>query len=221
MVFFGLVGPLNADDDNFVTRWLINHGWKTAWQDIDGGRIETTIGDDKGGMPKFLAQNLRWMRTRWRSNATALFRDRTVWTVQPWCVYAVYITSFVNFALFFDTGLMYSLWTATEGTRLGDRWMWMSALLLWILCSKIVKTAAYWRRHPRDLIYLPGCILFGYFHSLIKLYALFTFWNVAWGSRTLCDESVSRGHTKSTSSSIKCFGIHIYVTSRHHLGRQR
>ena len=25
---FGLVGPLNVDDDNFVTRWMINLGWE-------------------------------------------------------------------------------------------------------------------------------------------------------------------------------------------------
>lgn len=38
------------------------------------------------------------------------------------------------------------------------------------------------------MIYLPGCILFVYFHSLIKLWALFTFGDIAWGSRLLNDE---------------------------------
>lgn len=37
--FFGLVGPLNADDDNFVTRWMVNHGWKIRIQYSDGARI--------------------------------------------------------------------------------------------------------------------------------------------------------------------------------------
>ena len=32
---------------------------------------------------------------------------------------------------------------------------------------------------------LPGYILFGYFHSVIKVWALLTFWNVKWGSRVL------------------------------------
>ena len=39
-----------------------------------------------------------------------------------------------------------------------------------------------------DLLWLPACILFGYAHSLIKLWALVTFWDVGWGSRVL-DES--------------------------------
>ena len=30
---------------------------------------------------------------------------------------------------------------------------------------------------------LPGYILFGWFHSLIKLYALFTLWNISWSGR--------------------------------------
>ncbi len=58
MTFFELVGPLNADDDNFVTRWMFNHGWKTAWQDADDACIETTIGDDEGGFTKLMAQNV-------------------------------------------------------------------------------------------------------------------------------------------------------------------
>ena len=59
------------------------------------------------------------------------------------------------------------------------------ALLTWILLSKTVKTIPHFRRHPRDLVFLPGCILFGYVHSVMKLWALLTFWDVSWGSRAL------------------------------------
>ena len=34
-------------------------------------------------------------------------------------------------------------------------------------------------------MHLPGYILFGYFHSLIKLYALLTVWNISWSGREL------------------------------------
>jgi hypothetical protein len=38
----------------------------------------------------------------------------------------------------------------------------------------VVKLAGLLRRNPRDIIFLPVSILFGYFHGLIKLYALCT-----------------------------------------------
>ena len=65
------------------------------------------------------------------------------------------------------------------------RHAWLLALLLWILSSKVVKVAPYFAKHPRDLVHLPGYILFGYFHSLIKLYALLTVWNTSWSGREL------------------------------------
>jgi hypothetical protein len=63
-VFFGKVGPLNADDDKFHTRWLIDHGWKIKLQ----AGLESVMTTELGEWPKFNEQVLRWMRTTWRSN---------------------------------------------------------------------------------------------------------------------------------------------------------
>lgn len=67
---------LNADDDNFVTRWLVSHGWKTWIQYNRECELETTL--ENG--PKFLYQCSRWARSNWRSNWTSLVRERHVWT---------------------------------------------------------------------------------------------------------------------------------------------
>lgn len=196
--FFGLVGPLHVDDDNFITRWMVKHGWKIAFQHAPGACMETTLGE----YPKFLVQCLRWVRTTWRSNCTSLFIDRTVWRTQPWCVYAVYFSSFLNFALFYDCALFSTVWLATNQT--GEKFIEtrtaMILLGLWIFCSKIVKPFPLFWRNPRDLTYLPGYLLFGYYHSLIKLYALCTFYVTAWGSRPGVDRPLPRG---KTSASIK------------------
>lgn len=53
--FFGLVGPTNPDDDNFVTRWNVTKGNKLAFQNCEVSTIETTLGE----YPKFLIQCLR------------------------------------------------------------------------------------------------------------------------------------------------------------------
>lgn len=182
--FFDQFGPLNADDDNFITRWNVRHGYKIKIQYCRDACIETTLGT----FPKFLSQCLRWVRTTWRSNSASLFTDRTVWRSQPWCVYAVYLTSFVNFALFYDAALVYTLVNSKLGNEVPDA---LSYLLRWIFISKMVKLTPYFLREPQDLIMLPGYFLFAYFHSLIKLYAGLTFWETNWSGRNL--EAINSG----------------------------
>ena len=67
---------LNADDDNFVTRWLVSNQWKTWIQYNRECEIETTLENNI----KFLYQCSRWARSNWRSNYTSLFTERHVWT---------------------------------------------------------------------------------------------------------------------------------------------
>ena len=131
MFFFKLFGPLNADDGNFITRWLVARGWKIKVQYGEDAVIETPI----GVYPRFLSQCLRWVRTTWRSNSASLFTDRSVWRAQPWCAYAVYFSSFVNFALFYDALLMYTV------SQIGGSSP--AKYLAWILTSKLVKLVPY------------------------------------------------------------------------------
>lgn len=66
---------LNADDDNFITRWLVANKWKTWIQYNKETEIETTLENNT----KFLYQCSRWARSNWRSNYTSLFTERHVW----------------------------------------------------------------------------------------------------------------------------------------------
>lgn len=45
--------------------------------------------------------------------------------------------------------------------------------------TKVVKLVGLFRKNPGDIVYLPVSIAFGYFHGLIKLYALFTLKHVS------------------------------------------
>ena len=182
LFFFDQFGPLNADDDNFITRWEVKHGWDIKIQYTEDSMIETTLGT----YPKFLSQALRWVRTTWRSNSASLFSPANglvVWWKYPWCVYAVFLTSFTNFALFYDAAM---LWTLIKTTWFGEYgWDVVKLLAAWVFISKMVKPFPHFWRNPSDLLLLPGYILFGYLHSLIKLYAGLTFWVTAWGGRDL------------------------------------
>lgn len=66
---------LNADDDNFISRWLVSHGWENYMQYHPECEVQTTLEDN----PKFLKQCLRWARSNWRSNLTSLFTERYIW----------------------------------------------------------------------------------------------------------------------------------------------
>jgi hypothetical protein len=197
-IFFGKIGPLNADDDNFITRWYDGHGWKISFQDCEDARLETTIGT----YPKFLSQCLRWARTTWRSNPTVLLTERGMWMRHPWCIYAVYLTSFINFALFYDAALLYTLYKCDFGDAKTMVLLWG-----WILFHKLYKVLPYFSRYPEDLIYLPAYIAFIYCHSLIKLWAGVTFYELAWGSRVLEDHGAGDGReTFPNRTSTSCGG---------------
>lgn len=66
---------LNADDDNFITRWIYAHGYKITMQYHKAAEVQTTLEDS----PKYLKQCLRWIRSNWRSNLTSMFVERHYW----------------------------------------------------------------------------------------------------------------------------------------------
>lgn len=86
-IFFGKVGPLNADDDKFHTRWLMNHGWKIKLQASPESTLMTELGD----WPKFNEQVLRRMRTTWRSNPRQLLTNHMSWVHHPYTTFTLFL----------------------------------------------------------------------------------------------------------------------------------
>ncbi|MCJ1398360.1 hypothetical protein MMC11_001558 [Xylographa trunciseda] len=165
---------LNVDDDNFITRWLVSHGHKIAFQYHREAEVETTLEDN----PKFLKQCLRWSRSNWRSNITSMFVERHIWRQQPWSTYAVHLTTLTHWALLWDVGLLYYC----------PKELWMFWPVVALMCvSKWIKFVGHFLRHPVDILLLPVLVIFGYFHGIIKLYAAFTLHVTAWGSREGAD----------------------------------
>ncbi|KAK0745788.1 nucleotide-diphospho-sugar transferase [Schizothecium vesticola] len=176
---------LNADDDNYVTRWLVANQWKTWVQYNPECEIETTLETST----KFLYQCSRWARSNWRSNWTSLVHERHVLTQQPWSTYALHVATFTSLAFVFDPLMLYSCWRATAEWPTADRHTLLVAEIIFMFCfTKVVKLMGLFRKNPRDIVYLPVSILFGYFHGLIKLHALFTLKQTSWGSRADGDE---------------------------------
>jgi len=170
---------LNADDDNFITRWLVNHDWKTWIQFEPECEIETTLENNTS----FLWQCLRWARSNWRSNWTTLFTDRKVWITQRWTVYALYLATFTSLGMITDPFFFYAYSRASANWNPSSRSTGWIVVSVWYLCTKIVKRIGLYRKKPSDIFFLPVSILFGFVHGIIKIRALLT-WNVtAWGNR--------------------------------------
>jgi hypothetical protein len=171
---------LNADDDNFVTRWLVSHQWKTWIQYEKECEIETTLENGR----KFLYQCSRWARSNWRSNWTSLVVERHVWKQQWWCTYALHFATFTSLAFVMDPLIIACGWWATGDWDAESRKYALWAQLIFVFgFTKVVKLMGLFKRNPSDVMFLPVSILFGYFHGLIKLYALATLNMTSWGSR--------------------------------------
>jgi hypothetical protein len=92
---------------------------------------------------------------------------------------------FINFALIFDLVLF---WLCYQSTASYDGWMksWCrAAFLIWWLSTKVVKLIGLFKCHPRDIVFLPLLICFGYVHTWIKAWALLTLDEVR-PTSTLC-----------------------------------
>ncbi|KAK7725757.1 hypothetical protein SLS57_003823 [Botryosphaeria dothidea] len=183
-IFGGPIGPRNASDDKMLTCWCLKKGWKVFHQNCPEVRIETILGV-KGGGSRFRCQCIRWARTSAYDNPKMIFEDG-LWRKYPWTTYAVLATSIVNYAAIYDPVLVFTLYKALQSpvtNELGGSRHPLAILCFWILATKFVRPASHYWRHPRDLKYVPFIIMFGYYHSWIKFYALLTCWDISWGTR--------------------------------------
>jgi hypothetical protein len=185
-IFGNLVGPLHADDDNFITRWLIDKGWGIKFQYTEHSWIVTSLGVSGG--QKWVQQCIRWARTTIRSNLTSISQTR-VWINLLYTATMVYIPALFNYAVVVDTLLLWLCWKAAAENGL-DPQVACCCFALWILFTKTAKVIPTLLDHPEDLVLLPTQLIFAYLHSVIKLYATITFWSLSWMSRP---ESVAWG----------------------------
>ncbi|KAH7157275.1 nucleotide-diphospho-sugar transferase [Dactylonectria estremocensis] len=183
--FFGLFGGgggLGPDDDNFLTRNILKKGWLIRFQDTEDAIVETTLGE----WPKFRGQLIRWARTTFRSNPVML-RDPSFLGRYFWSAFMVYWAGIVNFALPWDALLIATLAKST-GTGFSE----VMLLLIWIFFTKVIKIIPHFCRYPSDFSLVIWQIAFAYVHSLIKLWALVTFWDCDWSGRNL--DEVNNGN---------------------------
>lgn len=86
----------------------------------------------------------------------------------------MHLTTLSPPALIGDALLVYLCYQATASWDPHSRLVVWSIFASWMFVSKFIKLLGHYIRYPIDFLFLPLSILFGYFHGLIKLYAMLT-----------------------------------------------
>lgn len=103
---------------------------------------------------------------------------------QKWSTYALHIATFTSLAFVFDPLYVYAAYKAGEDLPGNGLYYVVATQLTFMAWTKVIKLIGLFRRDPIDIIYLPVSIIFGYFHGLIKLWALATLRMVSYPSQT-------------------------------------
>ncbi|KAI4956112.1 hypothetical protein J4E91_000322 [Alternaria rosae] len=180
------VGPLLADDDNFITRWVINRGWNVKVQSSPEATMTTILGGVK--IFKYLNQCERWSRTTFRQNPIALFDDRTIWWKWPIGVWTVYFPWMYNFAVLWDGLVIFAFLRSGLYQDSSNGSARLVYLILAIWATKLIKTWRWFFEHPLDFFLyfiIPAYPLFIYYHSWIKIYTALSCWNNEWSGRNV------------------------------------
>lgn len=185
---------LNSDDDKCLTRYVYSHGWAIAIQ--RAVCLETTLEES----PQYIHQCLRWARARFRGNHTVMGKE-SYWcsTKYAWGTYVIYFSMFQNPSLLLDAALYYLLSLALAACSHETRSWSLMAFCIWLLFTKVVRLIPHFLRHPTDLVWLPALIAFGYYHSLLNVYAYCTLTETSWGGKDLTTLSKTKKEKDETS----------------------
>ena len=73
-----------------------------------------------------------------------------------------------------DVALVWLLWVGTSEWPADQAANAFRALLCWMLFSKFIKLVTHFVRYPVDILLWPVSVFFGWFHGIIKFYAMVT-----------------------------------------------
>jgi len=62
-------------------------------------------------------------------------------------------------------------------------------LYFWIAALKFVKVSAQFKKYPKDIVYLPAYLSFGYWGTVVKIWACLACWNATWATAKKSNEA--------------------------------
>ena len=130
---------LLSGDDKFITRYVLNKGYKTYHQLQESCVLSTTFERTR---KKHMSQLIRWSRNTWRSDLIALYIERKIWLYNPFTAFLLFDKLFTPFFL------MYGLLVIPVYSILRKDWFVVGAWLVWLIFSRAVKLSYHFCRRP-------------------------------------------------------------------------
>ncbi|RUS13276.1 glycosyltransferase family 2 protein [Endogone sp. FLAS-F59071] len=172
--------PLNSGDDKFLTRWMVSHGWNTYIQVCPEAELYSTFKNNW----RFIKQVLRWTRNTWRSDFRSLFTERYIWFRHPYVAFTMVDKCFNPLTMLSGPVLVFVFAAQTrDNPHPHPIWNIVVSYICWLLLTRTFKLLPHLVRRPQDIIWIPAWLIFGYYFTIMKIYALFTLHEVGWGTR--------------------------------------
>ncbi len=161
--------PVISGDDKRLTYLVLAAGWKTAYQ--SNSHVYTP---GMANLTAYTAQRLRWTRNSLRADLRAMmegwpFKHPALAFFQIDKVLQSFVTILSPFFL------MVSLFAKL--------WIPAAIIVAWWLLSRTIKMMPHFSRRPKDIVILPGYILYSFFVGVLKIYAFFSLNTQGWITR--------------------------------------
>lgn len=167
---------LLSGDDKFLTRYIINKGYKTYHQ-LQAGCVLTTTFESRP--QNHMSQLIRWSRNTWRSDITALFKEGQIWFNSPFTAFLLFDKLLTPFFLMYGFILIpiYSIMQMDYLIFVG----WV----IWLHFSRALKLVMHFKRRPSHMKYLTIWIAYQYLMGFVRMYSMVTMLKTHWGNRAV------------------------------------
>lgn len=200
---------LNSGDDKFLTRWMVTKGWNTWCQVEKGAEVRSTMKPDwrflkqvlrwtrntwRSDLRSCFVERVVWGRHPYTTYTMIGLLSRDVSSGVIVCADATVSDKFLNpFTLLAGPCLVIylivkstrPLATPTDPNATAyalPAWNILLSWFVWLTLTRTLKLAPHLWKRPKDVIYVPAWVLFGYFFAVMKLYALCTLHEVCLSS---------------------------------------
>lgn len=114
--------------------------------------------------------------------------ERYIWTTHPYVAYTMVDKLFNPLTLLVGPCLVaHLMYKSTLSVEHGGYhlpwWNILASYLVWLLATRTGKLLPHLWHNPSHVIFVPAFIIFGYYFSIMKMYALFTLHETGWGTR--------------------------------------
>src|SRR3990167_9553512 len=161
--------PVISGDDKRLTYLVLEAGWKVAYQNTS--HVYTPGMTSLGA---YLQQRLRWTRNGLRADLAAILNG---WPLKHPALLFFQVDKFLQSfviilsPIYFFVSLYLHLWIAAL------------VIFCWWFVSRSIKIYPYLSRNPKDILILPGYVLYSFLAGILKIYAFFTLNTQGWITR--------------------------------------